>query len=140
MEFVVNAIGFEPFFMEDIGKLAGFELDSLRIMAEHVNATIKAKRINSWFSLTYDENGAMLLDVDGNPVLQGTKAEIIYKRATFGVAEHTFSAFLYDKIDYLFLSTQTFYYRAPKPQVMITPIYRGLIKYVTSCLIEGIAP
>ncbi len=120
MEFVVNAIGFEPFFMEQNGELAGFELDSLRIMAEHVKATIKAKKIYFWFDLTYDENNTIVLDKDGNYIFRGTKAEITYQRATFGVAEHTFSGFLYDKIDYLFLSTQTYYLRAPKPQVKIS--------------------
>ena len=117
MELVVNAVGFEPFFVDNNGELGGFELDSLHIMANHVRGTIKANKLDNWYYYAYDENNSIVLDADGNPLLHGTKPAITYQRATFGVAEHGFSKSYYDKIDYLFLSTQTTYYREPKAKV-----------------------
>ncbi len=119
MELQVNGLGTEPNFVElPDGEYAGFELDSLRIFAKKVQAKLKFTKFNFWFDYERDENGVEVKDEMGNFLIRGTHAEIFYKRATFGIAEHFYMHTMSDLIDYLIHSTQTFYYRAAIPRAL----------------------
>ena len=114
----MNGIGNPPYFVEKPnGELAGFELDTIRVMAKKVNANIKVKPSHTWFDVATDSNGTMLLDDVGYPIFIGPVPEVYYHRATFVVAEHFYQEFAYEMYEFLITSTQTFYYRTPKPQV-----------------------
>ncbi len=119
MELQVNGLGTEPNFVElPNGEYAGYELDTLRIFAQEVQAKINFTKFTFWFEFVLDANGSLILDELNIPLMRGTHAEIFYKRATFGIAEHFYMETLSFMIDNLIHSTQTFYYRMANPLVM----------------------
>ena len=119
----VHGLGFRPFFVEKPnGEYAGFELDTLRVMAEKVNATIAVQKADVWVDYELDDNG--------NQILLGPMAEVIYQRATFAIAEHYFLEDFFKLCAYLILTDQSVFYRYPKPQIL--PPTWNLIKPFTS--------
>ena len=114
----MNGLGGPPNFIQlPNGEYGGYELDTLHTLAKHVKAKIKFQKINFWFDYKRDENGKIVLDENGAPIMKGTNAEIYYQRATFAVAHHMYGL-LSDLTENLIHSTQTFYYRTQKPRVL----------------------
>ncbi len=112
-----NGLGNEPFFVKlENGEFSGYELDTLRIIAAKVGARIDFQRWNFYFKIK---------EHDGNPTFLGTRAEVYYQRATFGVAQHFYHASLSFMTEFLIHSSQTFYYRSAIPKVMlVNPLFK----------------
>ncbi len=118
MELRVTCVGSPPYFItKPNGDMAGFELDTVHILAEKVGASLKAENNVDWLNYKFDENGTMEVDEYGYPILIGTTPEIFYQRATFGVAEHYYIEVAFPLVDYIYFTELDLYFRGTKPQV-----------------------
>ncbi len=119
MELRVTGIGGEPYFViRPDGELAGYDLDTIRIIVDKVNAKLKVEMAVDWIAIKKDENGTELFNEDGTPILVGCIPEVMYRRATFAVAEILYIPDTFPMVDYMIHSHQYLHFRSARPGVL----------------------